>query len=116
MALCWAGRLQDFDILNSRCDQLGTGKWTSHPKPLSPIRVYIHVIVISVRGIPWGSAVNNSPANAGDVGLIPGSERSSGEGNGYPLQYSYLGNPIDRGTCWAVVHGGLQMSRTRLSD
>ena len=116
MALCWAGRLQDFDILNSRCDQLGTGQWTSHPEALSPIRSYIHVIVISVWGIPWGSAVNNSLGNAGDAGSIPGSERSSGEGNGYPLQYSYLGNPMDRGTCWAVVHGGLQMSRTRLSD
>ena len=37
--------------INSRCDQLGTGQWTSHPEALSPIRVYIHVTVISVRGI-----------------------------------------------------------------
>ena len=36
------------------------------------------------------------PDNAGNVGLIPGSERSSGEGNGNPLQYSCLGNPMDR--------------------
>ena len=44
--------------------------------------------------------VKNLPANAGDVrdvDLIPGSERSPGEGNGNPLQYSYLGNPMNRG-------------------
>ena len=45
------------------------------------------------------------PANAGDADLIPGSGRSSGEGNGNPLQYSCLGNPIDRGAWRATVHG-----------
>ena len=40
--------------------------------------------------------VKNLPANAGDAGLIPGSGRSPGEGNGNPLQYSYLGNTMDR--------------------
>ena len=52
--------------------------------------------------------VTNSPANAGDIrdmGLIPGLGRSPGEGNGNPLQYSYLENPIDRGVLWATVHG-----------
>ena len=48
-------------------------------------------------GLPGGSVVKNLPANTGDVGLIPGSERSPGEGNGNPLQYSCLGNPMDRG-------------------
>ena len=51
--------------------------------------------------------VKNLPANAGDVrdmGLIPGSGRSPGEGNGYPLQYSCLENPKDRGAWWAIVH------------
>ena len=43
--------------------------------------------------------------DAGDVGLIPGSGRSPGEGNGNPLQYSCLGNPMDRGAWWATVHG-----------
>ena len=43
-----------------------------------------------------GSVINNLPDNAGNAGLIPGSERSSGEGNGNPLQYSCLGNPMDR--------------------
>ena len=45
---------------------------------------------------PGGSVVNNLPANAGNEGLIPGSGRSSGEGNGKPFQYSCLENPMDR--------------------
>ena len=47
----------------------------------------------------------NPPASAGDVGLIPGSGRFSGEGNGSQLQYSYLGNAMDRGAWQATVHG-----------
>ena len=46
---------------------------------------------------PGGSVVKNPPANAGDVGSIPGLGRSAGEGNGSPLQYSCLGNPMNRG-------------------
>ena len=49
--------------------------------------------------------VKNLPANAGDPGLIPGSGRSPGEGNGYPLQYSCLENSMDRGAWRATVHG-----------
>ena len=49
--------------------------------------------------------VKNLPANAGDKGLIPGSGRSPGEGNGNSLQYSCLGNPMDRGAWWIAVHG-----------
>ena len=56
-------------------------------------------------GFPGGSGVKNPFANAGDLGLIPGSRRSPGEGNGNPLQYSCLGNPMDRGTWQATVHG-----------
>ena len=52
--------------------------------------------------------------NAGDLGSIPGSGRSSGEGNGNPLQYSCLGNPMDRGAWWATVHGVARW--TRVSD
>ena len=48
-------------------------------------------------GFPGGSVVKNSPANAGDVGLIPGSGRSPGVGNGNSLPDSRLGNPMDRG-------------------
>ena len=49
-------------------------------------------------GFPSGSVVKNPPANAGDTGLISGSGRSPGEGNGSPLQYSCLENSMDRGT------------------
>ena len=47
--------------------------------------------------------VKNSPANAGDAGLIPGLGRSFGEGNGNPLQYSYLENPMDTGPWRSIV-------------
>ena len=52
-----------------------------------------------------GSEVKASACNAGDLGSIPGSGRSPGEGNGNPLQYSCLENPMDRGAWWATVHG-----------
>ena len=52
-----------------------------------------------------GSVGKNLPINAGDTGLIPGSGRYHGEGNDNPLQYSCLGNPMDRGSWWAIVHG-----------
>ena len=52
-----------------------------------------------------GSPVKNPPANAGDTGSIPELGRSLGEGNGNPLQYSCLENPMDRGARWAAVHG-----------
>ena len=50
-------------------------------------------------------SVKESACNAGDPGSIPGSGRSPGEGNGKPLQYSCLENPIDRGAWQAAVHG-----------
>ena len=53
-------------------------------------------------GFPGGSVVKNPPANAGDAAFIPGLGRSPGEGNGNPLQYSYLGNPMERGALWAI--------------
>ena len=56
-------------------------------------------------GFPSGTLVKNPPANAGDTGMIPGSRRSHGEGNGNPLQYSCPGNPMDRGAWQAAVHG-----------
>ena len=66
-------------------------------------------------GFPGGSEVQVSACNAGDPGSIPGSGRSSGEGNGNPLQYSCLENPMDGGAWQATVHG-VGKSRTRLSD
>ena len=56
------------------------------------------------EGLPQWLSVKNPPANAGDVGSIPGSGRSPGEGNGNPLQYSCLGNPMDRGAWQTTVH------------
>ena len=64
---------------------------------------------------PGGSEAKASACNVGDLGSIPGSGRSPGEGNGNSLQYSFLENPTDRGAWWATVHG-VTKSRTRLSD
>ena len=61
-------------------------------------------------GFPGGSGVKNLPANAGDMGLIPGLERSPGEGSGIPLQYSCLGNPMDRGAWTGYSPWGLKES------
>ena len=62
-----------------------------------------------------GSDGKASAYNAGDPGSIPGSGRSPGEGNGNPLQYSCLENPMDGGAWWATIHG-VAKCRTRLSD
>ena len=59
--------------------------------------------------------VKNPPANVGDAYSISGLERSPEEGNGNPLQYSCLGNPMERGAWQAIVHG-VAKSRTWLSD
>ena len=55
-------------------------------------------------GFPGGLVVKEYVYNAGDMGLIPGSGRSPGEGNGNPLQYSFLEKPMDRGDWRATVH------------
>ena len=55
--------------------------------------------------------VRNLPANAGNTGSIPESKRSPGEGNGNPLQYSCLKNPMGRGAWWATVHGVTESQR-----
>ena len=59
--------------------------------------------------------VKNLPASAGDVGLIFGSERSPGDRHGNPLQYSCLGNPMNKGAWWAAVPG-VSKSRTQLRN
>ena len=58
--------------------------------------------------------VKSPSASAGDMGSIPGSGRSPGEGNGNPLQYPCLENPMDRGAWWATVHG-VTKSQTQLT-
>ena len=65
--------------------------------PLTPTPVFL--------GFPGGSDSKESACNAGNLGLTPGSGRSSGEGNGHPLQYSCLGNPVDREALWPIVPG-----------
>ena len=72
---------------------------------------------IYLAGFPGGSVVKTPCANAGDTDSIPGSGRLPGEGNGNPLQYFCLRNPMDRGAWWATVHGdGSQKSQSWLSD
>ena len=70
---------------------------------------------ISLTSFPGGSDGKESACDTGDVGLIPGWGRSPGEGNGNPLQYSCLENPVDRGAWWATVHGVTQ-NWTRLKQ
>ena len=62
-------------------------------------------IVFISQGFPGGSDGKESACNAGDLGLIPGSGRSPGGGNGNPLQYSCLENSMDSGAWWATIHG-----------
>ena len=62
-----------------------------------------------------GAVVKHLPVNAGDTGLTAGLERARGTGNDNPLQYSSLENSMDRGACWATVHG-VTKSWSRLKD
>ena len=66
-------------------------------------------------GFPGGSDGKESACNAGDPGSIPELGRSLGEGNGYPLQYSFLKNSMDRGARQATVHR-VTKNQTRLSN
>ena len=71
------------------------------------IWVVFFVAVVN-SGLSSCSVVKNLPGATGDTGSIPGLGRSPGGENGNPLQYSCLGNPIDRGALWATVHGVAQ--------
>ena len=66
-------------------------------------------------GLPGGSDSKETACDVGDLDSLPGSGRSPAEGNGYPLQYSCLGNPMNRGAWWATAHG-VAKSWTWLSD
>ena len=68
-----------------------------------------------LKGLPGGSDSKESACDAGDLGLIPGSGRYPGEGNGNPLQYSCLEKSTERGDRWSIVHG-VTRSQKRLSD
>ena len=84
--------------------------WTTLPHTLKTnvcgVNLQFMSPLLGHNGLP------NPPANTGDVGTIPGSRRSHGEGNGNPLQYSCLGNPMDRVTWQAAVHGVVKESDT----
>ena len=67
---------------------------------------------IITEGFPGSSVVKESTCHAGNTGSIPELGRSPGEGNDDPLQYSCLGNPMDRGAGWATVHGVAESDTT----
>ena len=77
---------------------------------LTELRKAVYLLSINLLGFPGGSAGKESACNAGDLDLIPGLERSPGEGKGYSLQYSGLENSMD-----CIAHG-VAKSQTRLSD
>ena len=81
----------------------------------SVIRVCVCVCVSLCMGFPGGSDGKESVCNAGDTGSIPGWGISPGEGNGNPLQYVWMENPMDRGAWLAAVHG-ITKSWTQLSN
>ena len=85
--------------------------------PPMPPQGHLHfkLQVIALLGFPGGSDGKESACNAGDLGLIPWLGRFPREGNGNPLQYPCLENPMDRGACQAAIHG-LTKSRTQLSN
>ena len=62
-------------------------------------------MLLQMLGLPWWLSGKESTCQAGDVDLIPGLGRFPGEGNGNPLQYSCLGNPMDRGAWRAIAFG-----------
>ena len=72
---------------------------------LNTQQITVRCTVFRLLAFPHGSVAKNLPANARDLGLIFGLGRSPGDRNGNPLQYSCLGNSMDRGTWWATVHG-----------
>ena len=84
-----------------------TAKTDKQPKCLSTLHIHhsflnIHILYI---GFPGGSEGKESACDVEEPSLIPRLGRSSGEGHGNPLQYSYLENSTDRGAWWATVHG-----------
>ena len=80
---------------------------------LSARRIYL--LLTFYLGFPGDSDGKELARTVGDSDSIPGSGRSLGEGNGNPLQYSCLRNPMDRGALWVIVHGNVK-SQIQLSD
>ena len=91
-----------FVLINLKATETCKEKYNKHLYSqflqLTAVNIFLWVSLVAQIG-------RNLPANAGDVGLIPGSGRSPGGGNGNPLQYSCLENPMDRGAWRGTVHG-----------
>ena len=107
-------------VLSAICTSLSpfrlTHKIDSHIPTSCQFNIYLHLLKLYLKkGSPGGLDSKESTCNAGDWGSIPGLGRSPGEGNGYPLQHSWLGNPLDREAWWATVHG-VTKNQTQLSD
>ena len=77
---------------------------TGYNSPENHLKVIV-CLRIEYSGDPCWASSKESACHAGDAGSVPGSGRSPAEGNGNPLQYSCLENPMDRGAWWATVHG-----------
>ena len=85
------------------------------PRPETQAEIHILGLIHRVTGFPGDSNSKESAYNAGDLGSVPGSGRVPGEGNGYPLQYCCLKNPMDRGA-WRATVPGIAKSQTPLSS
>ena len=70
-----------------------------------PCKVATALTMLNIIKLPGGSDGKASACNVGDLGSIPGLERSSGEANGNPLQYPCLENPMDGGALYVTIHG-----------
>ena len=118
---CWTCKLRGF-LCAAATSPPGNAVPLSPWDGSSPTRGYFSSLVGIARilslewGFPGGSDSTQSVCSAGDPGSIPGSGRSPGEGNGNPLQYCCLENPMDREAWWATVKHGSAKSQTWLSD
>ena len=90
-------------------------KFTLELLKLCHYLVVIKLLLLFFKGFPHSSVSKEPSCNAGDPGSIPGLGRSPGEGNGNPLQYSCLRNPMDRGAWWATYSPWDRKSWTQLS-
>ena len=94
---------KDWSIVNLQCFRC-TAKWFNY----TYVHIHIYICIhIHIQASQMALVVKNLPANTGDatdVGPVPGSGRSPGEGNGNPLQYPCLGNSMNRGAWLAIVH------------
>ena len=101
--------VQDFQVCPPKCHHFRSHSpdlllsearhWYRGPAFIVIVQLYLHPIQLDISG---GSVLRNLPANAGNVGSIPGSERSLGAGNGNLLQYSCLENSMQRGAWWTT--------------